>query len=108
MAGNADVIFKVKTDVLLTASDEVEEKLSRLRLAFQSIEQTVQASWKYWEGEGHDMHVRSYRDKMETIQKALNRFQEHVTDLKEIAGVYTQAEQTILGTNQELEVDMII
>ena len=108
MANGADFIIKVNTEVLISASGEVEDKIRNLRKALERIENTVNAGRNYWEGEGFNSYLRTYRNKTAVIGKALDRFQEHVVDLRSIAGIYTQAEREVLATNQELPVDQIV
>lgn len=108
MANGSDFIIKVNTEVLISASGEVEDKIRKLRNALDRIEHTVNAGRNYWEGEGFNSHLRTYKNKTAVIEKALDRFQEHVVDLRSIAGIYAQAEREVLATNQELPVDQIV
>lgn len=108
MANGSDYIIKVNTEVLVSMSGEVEDKIQNLRKALERIDNTITSSGKYWEGEGFKSHLHTYRNKTAVIEKVLDRFQEHVADLKSIAGVYTQAERAVLSNNQELAVDQII
>lgn len=104
----SDIAIKVKTEKLVSTAGDVESKIQRLEQAFRSIEQTMEASQVYWQGEGASAQMNAYRKKVETIQTALKRFRENVTDLQSIAGIYEKNEAEVLANNQTLKVDLII
>jgi len=108
MANHGGVVIKVKTEQLISVSGEVEQKIRRLQQAFANMEQTVSASRNYWEGDGASAYQAAYRRKTDIIRTALKRFQENVTDLREIAGVYEQSEQEIVANNAELSTAGIV
>ena len=104
----SDITIKVKTEKLVSTAGEVEIRIQRVEQAFRNIEQTIEASRSYWQGEGASAHMKAYRKKVEVIQTALKRFRENVIDLQSIAGVYEKNETEVLANNQSLKVDMII
>ena len=100
--------LKVNTDILISTSEQVEEKIKKASEAFARIEETIKGSRVYWDGEGNNKYIKAYNHKKEEIDCALNRFREHVTDLKTIAGVYAEAETAVTERNNELNTDVII
>lgn len=108
MANQAGIVIAVKTERLITSASDVETKIKRLEQAFSSIDQTVAGSRRYWEGEGISTYQTAYQRKMDVIRTALRRFQENVDDLREIAGVYEQAERDVAANNAALSSEGII
>ena len=104
----SDIAIKVKTEKLISTAGDVETKIQRVEQAFRNIEQTIEASRTYWQGEGASAHIKAYRKKVETVQTALKRFRENVTDLQSIAGIYEKNEAEVLANNQSLNVDLIV
>lgn len=108
MANRTGIVIAVKTDRLVTSAADVEAKIRRLEQAFSSIDQTITGSKRYWEGEGVSAYQTAYQKKMDIIKTALKRFQENVDDLREIAGVYEQAEREVAENNAALSSEGII
>ncbi len=107
MADTRGISIKVETGKLISTAGDVEAKIQRLEQVFSGIEQTVNASRRYWEGAGADACMAAYRKKLSTIETAFRRFRENVTDLREIAGVYEQSERTVTANNAALASDWI-
>lgn len=104
----SDISIKVKTEKLVSVAGDVEARIRQVEQAFRNIEQTIEASRTYWQGEGASAHLKAYRKKEEIVQTALKRFRENVTDLQSIAGIYEKSEADVLANNQSLNVDMIV
>ena len=95
MADQTGMVVKVQTERLISTAGEVETKIRRLEEAFAAMEQTVNTSRRYWEGDGMTAYQAAYRQKKGTIETAFRRFRENVTDLYQIADVYEQSERAI-------------
>lgn len=108
MGDTAGMRLKVKTEVLLTIAGEVEGQISAMRQQFDEINSIVNRSASYWEGEGQVSYVQKYRSKCDSIETALRRFSENVTDLRTIAGVYTATEAAAVETANTLSSDVIV
>ncbi len=100
--------LKVNTDTLISASAQVEGKIRKASAAFAQIEETVKGSRTYWDSDGNSQYLKAYNSKKEEINLALNRFKEHIADLRTIAGVYAEAENAATERNNELNTDVII
>lgn len=108
MAGQNEIVIRVKTEQLVSVAGSVESKIQRLERVFSDIERQVNATRQYWEGDGAVAFQAAYRGKQETIRTAFRRFRENVEDLHEIAGVYRQAEQEAVKKNAALSTADIV
>lgn len=102
------VTIKVKTERLVEVSSSVSGQIRKTRNAFEAIERMVQASGGYWDGKGHDAFLNAYRKKLSVIDESLVRFQENVTDLQQIAGIYEETERDLTDNTASLPNDLII
>lgn len=100
--------IKVETAVLEARAEAVEEKIKDVRQRFDKIGETVANSRGYWEGDANDAHRREYQEYHEEIEEALSRFQENVTDLRRIAGIYREADSAAEQINRDLPADVIL
>lgn len=97
----------VKTEVLISQADEVSNLVSETRNAFSELKSLVNSTNGYWVGEGGDTHRNKYSQKESEIDIAIRRLNEHVTDLKAMAGVYDSAEKETTSVAQELISEVI-
>lgn len=100
--------IRVSTEVLETRANAAEEKINDVRKRFERIAEIVNNSTGYWEGEANDAHRREYQEYQSEIEEALLRFQENVTDLRQIAGIYREAESETTSFSGDLPVDVIL
>ena len=103
----ADKII-VKTDQLITVSGSVEGQISKTRAAFSDIEKTIRNTSSYWDGDGHNAFLNTYLGRLARINEALARFEENVTDLRTIAGVYEKADREVQDSIPSLPNDIIL
>lgn len=107
MASQTGIEVRVTTERLRSTADDVENKIRRLETVFATIQQRITRSRGYWDGDGVSAYIAAYQKKNETIRMAFQRFRENVTDLREIAGVYEEAERKITAENNALSSDWI-
>ncbi len=100
--------IKVDTATLEIRANAAENKIIALRRRFDRIEQIVQNSTVYWEGKGNEAHRREFREYQDDMSEALKRFQENVTDLRRIAGIYREGQETATELGQDLPGDVIL
>ena len=100
--------IRVKTTVLEQRADAVEKQIHNVRNGFDKIRQIVNASTGYWEGKAHEAHRREFREYQDDIEESLMRFQENVTDLRKIAGIYQENEKAVTEISKNLPVDIIM
>ncbi|WP_418752146.1 WXG100 family type VII secretion target [Frisingicoccus sp.] len=100
--------IRVSTEVLEMRANAAEEKINDVRKRFGRIAEIVHSSSGYWEGEANDAHRREYQEYQSEIEEALARFQENVTDLRKIAGIYRETEADTTSFSGDLPMDVII
>lgn len=103
-----EIRIKVNTSVLEEKAGLAEEKIREVRERFERIKGYVDSSRQYWEGEAGDAHRREYQDYQDEIAEALARFQENVTDLRQIAGIYRDVQTEAESFSKDLPVDVIV
>ena len=100
--------IKVSTEALLAASEDVSRCVRNMRDAFTGVEKTVGNAAFFWEGSGYTAHAGAIRRRKERIDTALRRFEEHVTDLKTMAGIYAEAEAGAKEVSADLPSDLLV
>lgn len=104
----SDVSFKVTPEVLQQKSQEIAAQVSTLRGLFADVQQAVNGTAAYWQGEAGTAHRDAYNSHNEDFNTMLARLQEHVTDLNSIAGNYIAFEDQIKEIEDALPSDVIV
>ena len=94
----------VTTDELRNQSSVVKTKLEEMRGRFDDLEQLIRGTSSYWTGEAAENHRAMYQTRKANIEEILARYQEHVTDLQVMAGVYEQGEQAAQNAADSLQI----
>ena len=92
----------VSTDQLRTQAEVVRTEIGNMRTHFETLKGLIDGSASYWIGEGGDAHRKQYTGNLDWIEEMLKRYEEHVRDLEEMAGVYETAEQTAVFASDML------
>lgn len=100
--------IKVSTEILRQRAEAAEQKIRLVRQHFEKIGQVVSKSCNYWEGDANEAHRREYQEYMDEIEEALARFQENVTDLRKIGGIYETAGAETADLSQDLPLEVIL
>lgn len=108
MADNDNIIIRVSTQELQAASGQVNGSLQKMRNSFSVIEQAVERSAGYWQGEAAENHRKIYGDMKGTVEEILGRIQEHVEDLQAMARTYEEGEAAVQEMAADLPSDVII
>lgn len=108
MSQTSGIKIKVKPEELENIASEAENSINILRNQFAQAEQIITRSSSYWEAEGHTAYLQSYRSKNANMEYYLQKFSDHITDLKTIAGIYKDTEAKAVEISQSLESDVII
>lgn len=103
-----NITIKVSTQELQEASGQVNSSLQEMRISFSVIEQAVNRSSGYWQGEAAENHRKIYSDMKETVAEILSRIQEHVEDLQSMARTYEEGEAAVQEMAVDLPSDVII
>lgn len=104
----SDVSFKVTPEVLQQKSQEVAAEVNKLRGLFADVQQAVNGTASFWQGEAGTAHRDAYNSHNEDFNTMLARLQEHVTDLNSIAGNYIEFENKIKEIENVLPTDVIV
>ena len=103
-----DIRIKASPGALQQSAQEVEKAVAELRIRFQGVEEAVNRSEGYWQGDAADTHRSIYREMKTDAEEILARFQEHAGDLRAMAANYLEAEQEVKGHAADLPSDVIL
>lgn len=106
MADN--IVIRVSTEELLAGAEQVNTSLADMKKCFSSIEGAVNRSNGYWQGDAADKHRKIYGEMKEAVEEIIARFGEHVTDLRMMAQLYAEGEQTVEEMSYDLPADVIL
>lgn len=95
-------------DVMVSKASTVQVKIREMQAAFQELERTVNKTHQYWIGEAGDAHREFYNEQRDNIQEIFLRLSEDVTDLKEMAMVYSATEHEVKELSLDLPSDVIV
>lgn len=98
---------KVSTEEMVRQADEVERLVNIMSGRFNEIKRYMDATKGHWIGAGGDIHRKLYQSQMEDLTRMLKRLREHPIDLREMAGIYVDAEKKNVTTAQKLPTDAI-
>ncbi|MCI6896758.1 MAG: WXG100 family type VII secretion target [Gemmiger formicilis] len=104
----SDVNFTVTPEVLQQKSQQIAAEVNKLRGLFSNVQQAVNGTAAYWQGEAGTAHRDAYNSHNEEFNTMLARLQEHVTDLNSIAGNYITFENQIKEIEDALPSDVIV
>ncbi len=94
--------IKVTPENLKTISGDVEQKIKNVENSFDQLEEIIQKTSVYWEGEGQRSFLQAYKIRSDDYKRIFLSFREHMINLQRIAGVYEEAENENLDFSQEL------
>lgn len=95
MAISGAVELLVTPEVLNQQAVEVEKRVANMKTHFENMKRLVEKSKGYWVGEAGDMHRQNYTEQETNIDQVLRRLNEHPSDLRAIAQMYTTTELKI-------------
>lgn len=88
----ADFTIKVSPDEMIRQADNIKDSVEKIRKQFANIEELVNRSSAFWEGEASDLHIKKYRDLKQDCDEISRRLGEHPDDLLKMAGIYSESE----------------
>ena len=81
----------VSQEEMRAAASELSGYISYMDGCFQRMKRTMDLTNGYWTGDAGDAHRQLYQEQVENIAQIIARYQEHVRDLNEMAGLYSDA-----------------
>lgn len=95
--GDEDLIgtLIVSEEEMRAAAAELSGFISNMDDCFQKMMRTMERTASYWTGAAGDAHRQLYLEQVETTVEIIARYQEHATDLNEMAGIYVQSASNI-------------
>lgn len=94
----------VSTDQIRTQASLVKSEIDRMRTRFDRLKGLIDASSSYWIGDGGDAHREQYTGKLDWVEEMLKRYEEHVKDLEQMAGIYESTERAVTMFSELLPV----
>ena len=92
----------VEPKVLVAQAGEVERLVTVMRNSFDDLERYVKNTNSYWVGEAGNIHREKYINMKPNIEEAVKRLNEHINDLRVMAGNYEEAENAANEVAQSL------
>lgn len=106
-AAMGNSIIKVTPEALIQKAEVVKGKISTMETKFTNMKNIVLKSNTYWVGDAGEAHRKTYKEYEPEITEIFKRLTEHVKDLNEMAGVYSDAELTVKEIGESLPTDLI-
>lgn len=97
-------VLQVTPEEMQNAAAQLSGYLKTMEEAFASMKKTMAGTAWYWGGEAGDAHRRLFEGQISKTEEIIARYQEHITDLNAMSGVYSQAEQTAAAAAEQLPV----
>lgn len=85
----------------------LKTKIGKLRTELEALVSKVESTANYWNGDAAEAYRRDFKEEQPEFDEAIRRLDEHVTDLYNIASVYTGAEQINVNVSEALLSDVI-
>lgn len=93
-----EITLKVKPEVLKNKANSITSSIETIEKDFKEIEEVIQGTKKYWEGDASDTHQKQFSTINKEVPEIIKRLKEHPKDLLQMAGLYEAAE----NANQQL------
>lgn len=102
--------FTIKVDPadLQRASEELSKKLGVLQRIFDDMISRVSSTANYWQGDASEKYRKDFKNEKPEMEEAFARIREHVTDLYNIAGIYTGVEKNATELSNDLLLSDVI
>ena len=92
----------VDPQALETQANAVYNAAEALRMAFEEMNKRIRETESYWKGDAAEAHRKNYTKNQSNIEEILARYNEHVRDLEQMAGIYREAETKATNLADEL------
>ena len=100
--------LRVTPEQLISTAGEFQTAANEVRALTSEMTNTVTGLSGVWEGEAASAYVAKFNGLQDDIAKLISMINEHVTDLNEMARVYSEAEKSDLDEIATLSSDVIV
>ncbi len=100
--------LRVTPEQLTSTAGEFQSAANEVRVLTSEMTNTVTGLSSIWEGEAATAYKAKFNGLQDDIERLIAMINEHVTDLNEMARVYSQAERSDLDEIATLSSDVII
>lgn len=83
----------VSTEALVSQAGTVKSELANMQQLFETLRNLVNSTVTFWTGDAGEYHRTLYQQQVGTIEEIIRHYEEHVRDLEQMAGVYSEAER---------------
>ena len=106
-SGIGEFTLRADPERIQSAASQLKRRIDLLRATFAEISSKVDSTANYWEGDAAETYRQAFRKEQPDFDEVLDRLDEHVVDLHNIAAVYTGAEQIAQGYAEALLTNVI-
>ncbi len=102
------VSLRVSPEVLVAKAEALLKDMVLLKGALELVEQKIDGSSAYWNGEAGDQYRQIYNEQREDIIEIMNRLQNNPAQLKEIGESYIETDKEAKEIAEDLLGNVII
>ena len=102
------VSLRVSPEVLVAKAETVLKDMLVLKQALQRVEQKIDGTSAYWNGEAGEQYRQIYNEQREDIRNILNRLQSNPARLKQIGESYIDTDKQVNEIAETLLGNVII
>ena len=102
-----DMVIKVKTEVLQSASTDLKSKVANAKDTFDEIASIINRTAAYWDGKGHTSMAKKYSNCKDDADRIFDAIKKHAENLEIMANVYAVTEQSAISSTDMLSGDVI-
>jgi len=99
----ADSTFKVSTEQLVSAAEQLEIENKKLKQQFDLWSQKMRKLCDQWQGDVSTKGLQGAKQMAKNSETMNGIIAEYIQKLKDLSGVYTQSEQGAKQKNQALQ-----
>lgn len=92
----------VTTEQLIDKANQAETYLGRMQSSFEILKKLMDGTTSFWTGQASDAHRDRYNSRLSRIDEMLQRYREHISDLREMAGVYDSSNREVENAIDDL------
>ncbi len=99
--------IRVTPAELQRQAQEITSMIDRVERSLDTIEDQINSSKNYWEGDASNMHQQKYQSLRGDIRNTIRELRAHPRNLLTMAGLYTRTESEAQAESGTLSSDVI-